>query len=167
MGEKCHLLLSRWEDYGLDLFDSTVGQVVKYSGCGCGASTKLGPTKCSVINTCKINDFIRSRPNQAKCILDFLMKATSPSKTAEIQKAEAILDRWLNSGTLPDLDSPCLTVGDLIIALESYGIPAFYTQNARESQFFCSVQNQTMIVQRDSGDEVCLAADRDKWPAYT
>lgn len=32
MGEKCHLMLSSWEDFGLDLFDSSVGQVVKYSG---------------------------------------------------------------------------------------------------------------------------------------
>lgn len=167
MGEKCHLILSRWEDFGIDLFDSSVGQVVKYSGCGCGASPKIGPTKCSVIKTCKINDFIRSRPDQAKCILDFLNNATSPTKTAEIQKAEATLDRWLNSGTLPDKDNPCLTVGDLIIALESAGIPAFYTQNARESQFFCNAQEQTMIVQRNAGDEVRLAADRAQWPAYS
>jgi hypothetical protein len=167
MGEKCHLMLSRWEDFGLDLFDASVGQVVRYSGCGCGASTTLGPTKCSVIKTCKINEFIRSRQDQSECILDFLKNATSPSKTAEIQKAEATLNGWLNTGTLPDSDNPCLTVGDLIIALESEGIPAFYTQNARESQFLCSAQEQTMIVQRNDGDEVRLAADRAHWPAYS
>ena len=167
MGEKCHLILSRWEDFGLDLFDSSVGHVVKYSGCGCGASTKLGPTKCSVIGTCRVNDFINARPHQAMGILDFLNSATSPAKTTEIKTAEATLDRWLNSGKLPDSDNPCLTVGDLIIALESFGIPAFYTQNARESQFFCSAQEQTMIVHRNSSDEVCSATDRLHWPAYS
>ncbi len=167
MGEKCHLMLSRWEEFGLDLFDASVGQVVMYSGCGCGVSTKLGPTKCGVIKTCKINDFIRSRQVQAECILNFLKSATSPTKTAEIQKAEATLDRWLLAGNLPDSDNPCLTVGDLVIALESDGIPAFYTQNARESQFFCNAQEQTMIVQREDGDEVRFAADRAHWPAYS
>lgn len=166
-GEKCRLLLSRWEDFGLDLFDSSVGQVVKYSGCGCGASPSLGPTKCSVIKTCKVNEFIRSRPDQAKYILKFLNSATSLFKTLEIQKAEMALSRWLNSGTLPVNDNPCLTVGDLVIALESAGIPTFYTQNARESQFFCNAQEQTMIVQRDAGDEVRLASDRTQWPVYS
>lgn len=167
IGQKCHVLLSRWEEFGLDLFDASVGQVVRYSGCGCGASSKQGPMKCSVIKTCKVNEFISARPHQAKHLLDFLKNATSLAKTAEIQKAEATLDAWLNSGTLPDSDNPCLTVGDLIIALESHGIPAFYTQNARESQFFCNAHRQTMIVQRDTGDEVRLAADRSEWPPYT
>jgi hypothetical protein len=30
---------------------------------------------------------------------------------------------------------PCLTVGDLLIALESEKIPVFYTINAKESQY--------------------------------
>lgn len=166
-GEEFHLLLSSWEDFGLDLFDDSVGQVVRYSGCGCGMSRDLGPTKCRTARNCAINSFLSTRAPEANAIYESLLNCISPPKTSEISKAEQYLDRWLNQNILPEADDPCLKVGDLLIALESNGIPVFYTQNARESQFFCKVQNQTMVVHRPGCDEIRASSDRDNWPTYT
>lgn len=169
MGKQCHLLLKSWESFGLKQFDKSVGHVIRVSGCGCGASDKFSPTptKCSVIKTCQINKFIRDRQSELQKLSDFFGATGLPKKTAEIENAEEQLTQWLGSTTDPASNNPCLTVGDLIIALESDGIPAFYTRNAKESQFLCRAQEQTMIVQRDEADEVQLAADRNSWPAYT
>ena len=47
---------------------------------------------------------------------------------------------------LPISRDPCLTVGDLMIALESVGIPTFYTLNGAESLFFCLALRQVLVV---------------------
>jgi len=166
-GEQFEMILNNWLDFGLDEFDSTVGHVVKFSGCGCGKLDRIGPKKCTTADNCEVDAFVDRLKTEAKGLREFLKSGTAFPKTKEIIKAEETLDDWLLHGKLPSLTNPCLTVGDLIIALESLGIPAFYTQNARESQHFCCAQEQTMVVHRDTGDETQLAADRKFWPAYT
>lgn len=161
------MILNNWLEFGLDEFDGTIGHVVKRSGCGCGKLNRIGPRKCSTADNCEIDTFISSLSTETSSLRDFLKSKTVFPKTKEIIKAEQTLDDWLLLGKLPSSTNPCLTVGDMLIALESQGIPAFYTQNARESQHFCCAQEQTMIVHRPSGNETRLAAQRDSWPPYS
>lgn len=166
-GEQFKLLLDTWLDFGLEEFDSTVGHVIKRSGCGCGKLDRIGPKKCTTAANCEVDAFIDCLKTEAEGLREFLKSETIFPKTSEISKAEKTLNDWLSDGKLPSTTNPCLTVGDMLIALESLGIPAFYTQNAKESQHFCCVQEQTMIVHRETGDETRLASARKSWPAYT
>jgi hypothetical protein len=165
-GECFKLLLDTWLDFGLAMFDDSVGQVVRYSECGCGKSDRLGPQKCKSTDRCEIDAFIRSRNTNGEEILSFLREKSKFPKTKEIEKAEQTLSRWLKDAVSPSSTNPCLNVGDLIISMESAGVPTFYTQNARESQHFCCVNNQTMIVHREEGDVTCQASNCEAWPHY-
>lgn len=166
-GEKCYLLLSAWEANGLGLFDSSVGQVVQYSGCGCAKLSEIGPKFCTSAENCRIDDFITLRTENAQCLKQFLSGSHGAQKTNEILAAEAALERWLSSCGRPSDDNPCLSVGDLIISMESAGVPVFYTKNGRESQFFCKAQGQSMVILREEGEVHLDAADAVNWPAYS
>ncbi|HEX9971847.1 MAG TPA: hypothetical protein VGD14_07235, partial [bacterium] len=48
---------------------------------------------------------------------------------------------------------PCLTVGDLLIALESNYIPDFYTMNYLESHYFCKALKQNLFVRPNNPDK--------------
>ena len=41
-------------------------------------------------------------------------------------------------------ENPCTTVGDLLIALDSDGVPNMHTMNYRESQAYCDLLGQNL-----------------------
>jgi hypothetical protein len=89
-------------------------------------------------------------------------------KSAELKKAEGFLELVLRNPDQALAEDPCLSVGDLLIALESLGTPTFFTLNSAESQHLCRALDQTLIVQPiDPTKEqiVCLSTD-EKWPAF-
>jgi hypothetical protein len=76
----------------------------------------------------------------------YLKNSSESMKTEEIRRCEAFLERVLADPSSAQSQDPRLAVGDLLIALESNGIPTFYTLNQKESQFFCDALGQELIV---------------------
>jgi hypothetical protein len=89
---------------------------------------------------------LKDRTAQAQSVYELLKNLPEDQKTDEIRKSEVFLSRVFADPASALTQDPCLTVGDLIIALESAGIPTFYTINERESRFFCPALSQQLIV---------------------
>jgi hypothetical protein len=150
---KMHYLLM----LGLEEFDSRVDQVIKASDCACGtipirekkAFTKyeFGTDKCSETEgKCGVVEYLIKHVNESTSIYRLLTGLPEERKTAEIRNSEMFLGDILIDPTVATSKDPCLKFGDLIIALESIGMPTFYTLNGKESQFFCPVLGQELIV---------------------
>jgi hypothetical protein len=158
---------------GLADFVNSVNHVVWQSGCACSyyPVTEVAPykrydfgqTKCSrVSERCGIQSFFELRREEAELILTELQNIPVVKKSEEILKIDDFLEAALHdNGAIPSMD-PCLTVGDLLIALESAGIRYFYTLNGKESQHLCRILNQSLIVRPKNPkheDIVCLSSD--------
>jgi hypothetical protein len=150
---RLHFLLT----LGLKQFDKQVDQVLTSSECGCNkipirvkkefASYEFGTDKCSEAGgRCGILAYLISRRDTLDNIYHYLKSINESMKTEEILRSEAFLERILIDPSIAQSQNPCLTVGDLLIAIESSGIPTFYTLNQRESQFFCEALSQELIV---------------------
>jgi hypothetical protein len=65
-------------------------------------------------------------------------------------------------------EDPCLTVGDVLIALESAGVGHFLTLNGIESQHFCRILGQTLIVHPVDPTKEAIICDRNdpRWPEF-
>ena len=89
-------------------------------------------------------------------------------KSPEIKNAEHFLKGLERNPDKARNDDPCLTVGDLLIALESAGIPIFYTLNSKESQHLCRALDQTLIVRPTdpTKPEVLCRNDDREWPEF-
>jgi hypothetical protein len=142
---------------GLEEFDSRVDQVIKASACACGtipirekkpfSKYEFGTDKCSETEgKCGVVEYLSKYINESTSIHRLLKGLPEEEKTAEIRNSEMFLGDILIDPTVAISKEPCLKVGDLIIALESIGIPTFYTLNGKESQFFCPVLGQELIV---------------------
>jgi hypothetical protein len=64
--------------------------------------------------------------------------------------------------------NPCLTVGDLLIALESAGVHHFFTLNSAESQHLCRAMEQTLVVRPIDPRKEDVVCDRNApdWPPF-
>jgi hypothetical protein len=156
--ERAQRYLRQLMRVGLSDFINSVDHIVWQSGCACSnypvaeevpyKRYNLGPEKCSrVASHCGITAFLSDeRLPQMKAILDYLKAMPLAEKSSEIQGTEAFLEIALANPEKVSLSNPCLTVGDLLIALESAGIGFFYTLNREESQHFCLVLKQSLIV---------------------
>jgi hypothetical protein len=169
---------------GLDQFDEDVGAIKRGSECGCARLPVREKTpfrrylfpeeKCSKLRagSCGIAGLMGSRRLEIDAILNHLgtlPEGTEPgAKTQELQNAEVFIRKVLaNPDTVASLD-PCLTVGDLCIALESVGVPVFYTLNGKESQHLCRALRQTLIVRPVNPIETdieCRNTDQ-RWQAF-
>jgi hypothetical protein len=158
---------------GLADFTNSVHNVVWQSGCACSyypvteviayKRYDFGPIKCSrVSNRCGIDEFFELQRDTAELILAKLSGLAGRTKSAEILKIEASIKRVLSDTDSIHSIDPCLTVGDLIIALESVNVGFFYTLNGKESQHLCRILNQSLIVRPknpEHEDIICLNAD--------
>jgi hypothetical protein len=180
LAERLTLNLHYLLTLGMDEFESGVGQVIRYAGCACAKFPvqekvrykryEFGPDKCSSprVGTCGIVDFVQRRSPELRLILERLRALPAEEKSDEIQQAEAFLELVLQDPSSALAMDPCYRVGDLIIAMESVGIPTFYTLNGKESQHFCRVLDQNLIVRPsnpESEDIECLSTDQD-WPKF-
>jgi hypothetical protein len=176
--ERARLFLRSLLRGGLDEFDQLVDHVISACGCACGrrpvrqkksGKFDFGTDRCSVVaDECGVASFLSSRQEAVAKITEHLAKADNDSKSDEIRKTEQFINETADDETDIEQRDPCLTVGDYLIAIESYGIPTVYTMNGRESQHFCRALGQKMIVRKpnpEHDDVVCSSSDV-AWPNF-
>jgi hypothetical protein len=163
---------------GLRRFERSVGHVIRESGCACAKIPvvekqrfkryEFGPHKCSEMQPgqCTIAAFVQARNAEVAQILQHLRNLAigdePGGKSPELMQTEAFIARVLESSASAHLFDPCYTVGDLLIALESSGIPTFYTINGKESQHLSRTLQQDLVVLKSNPEtpEVeCLRSD--------
>jgi hypothetical protein len=158
---------------GLGDFDASVNRLRRGSGCACAEQPvrrrpgkreryELGPDRCTEAGTaCPVGEFLSKLSGRAQAILDRLKALPAERKTKELVAAEEFLRRRLVDTARASDDDPCLTVGDLLIALESAGVPAFYTLNRKESEHLCPALGQVLIVRpvNAAHDDEVIAPD--------
>jgi hypothetical protein len=162
---------------GLDGFDSTISHLVERSNCGCARFSvrekrpfekyDFGTDKCSQVPECGIKEFLASRKELLQKILGSIKSLDAEKKTPELLNAEKFIENFLERPDTARSSEPCLTLGDLLIALESAGITTFYTMNGRESQHLCKALGQDLVVRPrnpDHDDVVCPAGE--SWPEF-
>jgi len=175
--ERLQLYLRSLLVAGLRRFDQIVDEVRADSNCACARLEivekqqlrryEFGTDKCSRTNpgTCGINKFLAERLELVTKLLKQFSSLPPDKKSREIRTAEGFLQAVL-AGDQAQTHDPCLTVGDLLIALESAGISHFFTLNGTESQHLCRVLDQTLIVRPVNpmkADVVC-PAEAAQWP---
>ena len=172
---RLHFLLT----LGLEQFDKQVDQVLTSLECGCNkipirvkkefASYEFGTDKCSEAgDRCGILAYLISRRETLEDIYKYLKNKHNSMKTKEILQSEAFLERILIDPSIAQSQNPCLTVGDLLIAIESSGIPTFYTLESGENpQFFCDALGQELIVRPIDPlkDDIICRFDHENRPA--
>ncbi len=164
---------------GLTDFDNSVNAVVWDSGCACAhfpveekisyKRYEFGPDKCSATGgMCGIVEFLKLRQSEMSNVLAHLKQIPEAKKSAELQRAENFIGIILENADGAAEMEPCLTVGDLMIAMESADVPVFYTLNSRESQYLCRALKQTLVVRpknHEREDLMCLNTDS-AWPEF-
>ena len=163
---------------GLDEFDELAGHVVEASRCACGMADArekksgefdFGTDKCSQTGgRCGVRDFLTKNEPQMKNLATLFKGTPDQDKSEEVKRAEVFLEEAIGSLEHIEQREPCLRVGDLLIALESLGVPAFFTMNGKESQHFCRAFNQDLVVRRpnpDHDDIVCMR-NVHPWPKF-
>ncbi len=165
---------------GLKRFDQQVDRVCTDSGCACARvgiaervalrKYELGPEQCSrtEVGACQIVAFLETRKDICDRILQKLRSLPAECKSAELKNAEQFLERLTRHPGQVQQADPCWTVGDLLIALESDGVPNFFTLNGVASQYFCRVLAQTLIVRPMDPlqSEIVCPKDVRHWPAF-
>jgi hypothetical protein len=171
---------------GLSVFEDEIDHVIRDVECACASYPvvekkpykryEFGPNKCSECDrACGVVPFLVAREDKLVEILERLKglpngkKVKADGTRTELGKIENFIAAFLASPATAREMNPCLTVGDLLIALESERIPDFYTINAKESQYLCRWMNQTLIVRKTfpvHEDIICDRADLD-WPAFS
>lgn len=141
---------------GLADFDDQVGQVVRDSGCGCaianirrdGSKFTFGPRNCSECTRCGVTTFFTENSARIEAIANALDAVSEKDLTTELKTIRNFAKRFLASESAATDSHPCLKLGDLLIALESAGIPTFYTMNSKESRHLCPALQQRLVVRR-------------------
>jgi hypothetical protein len=165
---------------GLRRFDQQVDTLRQDSCCACGRTGvtekkafrkyDLGPDHCSrqEARNCGIVSFLTNCAELRERVLKYLRALPEQEKTAELKNAQAFLEKLTTDLAGARKEDPCLKVGDLLIALESAGIPNFYTLNWAESQHLCRPLQQTLIVCPVSplNPEVVCPKEQKEWPAF-
>lgn len=178
--ERLQLYLRSLLVTGLKQFDRKFGEVLKDSACVCAQVDivekqplrryDLGPEHCSRTQpgSCGIVGFLTCRQPNWQAIRARLMSIPDTKKSPEIKNAERFLDRLVKIPEKAKNDDPCLTVGDLVIALESVRISIFYTLNSIESQHLCRALDQTLIVRPidPTKPEIICRKDDLNWPEF-
>ncbi len=145
----------------LGKFDSWVDYLERGSGCRCAnidpierkrgrhAVFDMGEKKCGANSRCQIEQFLAKMSDSASSIRKHL--ATATETAGRPQQLSTILE-FLNDATVPGFNTtdrnPCLTVGDLLIALESVAANCdeMYTMNHRDSRPLCAALGQRLRI---------------------
>jgi len=148
-------------DYGMDILTKKYC-FLSISSCFLGKNDiqktgndyDMGPSKCSrVSDKCKIHLFLSDNQNELIKIQEHLRHIDNSEKTVELRNAEEFIDKFKENPHTIQKFNPCSTVADLLIALESKCCPSFYTINKKESQHYCRVLNQNLIVRPTNPDK--------------
>ena len=158
---------------GLSDFDNSVSQVVEDTNCACAQQPitekipyrqyEFGTDKCGQTGgVCGVSKFLDDHQSTVEQIQTHLKQLPADKKSAELQATESFIEKTLDEGFEAKELNPCLTVGDLLIALESAAVSDFYTLNSKESQHLCRALRQSLIVRPKNPaheDVVCQATD--------
>jgi len=119
-------------------------------------------------SACGIASFLATQKTTLRSIASKLTGTPSASKSREIAVAEQFIEMVLADDACAHKYDPCLTVGDLVIALESAKVPVFYTLNGKESQHYCKVLGQRLIVRpvNPERDDVDCPSGDSEWPQF-
>ena len=133
------------------------------------ATYDFGDTKCSKSRgLCQVGTSLGAKLATCRRLHRFLENLPAKRQTAELAKAQGFLRKVVNAANLENIqeEEPCLAVGDLLIALESEGIPDFYTMNFKESQAFCDFLDQALAVRPNNPvrDEQIFTTSSKPWP---
>jgi hypothetical protein len=132
-------------------------------------SYDLGYKFCSKSNRqCQIGVSLAAKQDVCVELLNFLTALPADRTTGELGSAASFLERIVNGNALANIfaEEPCWTAGDLLLALSSERVPAFYTMNYRESQAYCDFFNQDLSVRPNdpAQDERTFPKDTKPWP---
>ena len=175
--ERARLFLRSLLAGGLEEFDELVDHVIEASGCACGkvavrqkksGNFDVGEDKCSKLPAeCQINQFFGSNHKAIEKIHEHLTEVGVANCSGELKKTIQLIQQLEGEVDLRQ-ENPCLTVGDLVIALESQNVPTFDTLNSRESKRLCRALNQTMIVRKPNPahDDIVCARDETSWGEF-
>ena len=155
---------------GLDEFDSMVDHVIQDSGCSAGSVAirrvgsryDFGHDKCSRHSDCRIRAMLERKADTVAVLAAALSEIPEGSRTAEIQLSLQFLAKVTADTSCSKDCDPCLKVGDVLIAIESFGVPAFFTKNYKESRHLAPPLKQTLIVRPNSEEQddiVCPAGE--------
>ena len=170
---------------GVAMFEEEIDHVIRDLDCACASYPivekkaykryESGPDKCSECDReCGVQPFLAAREDKLVEVLERLKglpngkKVKADGTKTELGKIEDFITAFLASSGSARAMNPCLTVGDLLIALESEKIPDFYTINAKESQYLCRWMEQTLIVRKTfpaHEDIICDRSNAD-WPTF-
>lgn len=183
--KRLRLFLRNLLKHGLREFDDSVDCLRTASGCACGQQQvreivkyrkyDFGIDKCSKSKgDCGIRKFLEEHRNDLEKVQEMLksLPLNGPSqpqgKPKELQKAEKFIKAFLTGSSKVEARNPCLGVGDLMIAMESVGIPSFYTMNGKESQHLCRALGQDLIVRKQDPtiEDVICAASATTWQPF-
>lgn len=142
---------------GLREFDGLVDRVIPDSGLVCArrgirevkkySKYDFGPDNCDETEEpCGLAPFLEKHRTRLRAILGVLEALAPNDKTAELAIAEDFIRLFFRDPLSALRDQPCRKVGDLLIALESAEIPAFYTMNASESRHLTRALEQLLVV---------------------
>lgn len=127
---------------GMALFERDIGHIVNGSGCACADHPVIedkaykrydfGPDECTKCrDRCGVAEFLTDQSRLVSTILEGIAslpkskKVKADGKLTELGQIESFLNRLTRDAEDPCGMNPCLTVGDLLIALESENIPDF------------------------------------------
>ena len=129
----------------------------------------FGDRKCSKSRgRCQISEDLQARMPLCRRLLAFIQALPPERVTTEIDHARTVLDKVVNGeiGRI-DEEDPCLTAGDLLLALDSEPVREFYTMNYRESQAYCDALGQNLTIRPNdpARDEEEYLASARPWPS--
>lgn len=131
-------------------------------------SYDLGRRACDKTKgLCRVGDALKAREGRCRALLAFLDALPANRATQELERAREVLRRVIaDDFQNAQQENLCSTVGDLLIALESDGIPEMYTMNYRESQAFCDFLNQNVAVRPNdpATPEIRYDVSAKPWP---
>ncbi|MGA2585340.1 MAG: hypothetical protein ABSG31_18885 [Tepidisphaeraceae bacterium] len=180
--DRARLFLRDLIKNGIATSEAGLVKLNRSTGCACAlqpitegkpfAKYELGSDRCKRMGgTCGIQAFLEQNRENLVRIRDYLasLPAEGPmGKSQELSRAERFIDRFLTQPQGIEEENPCLTVGDLLIALESFNCSIMYTMNAKESQHLTRSLGQSMLYRpanSDRPDVECLASDS-QWPQF-
>jgi hypothetical protein len=152
-------------------------RVNQASGCACALQPiiekrpfihyEFGKDKCSQFgDRCGIRAFLQNHRDLIVKLYEYLKALTATEKSKELTLAQQFIEKFLANSETIEAENPCLTVGDLLIALESEGCATFYTMNIKESRHLARALKQSMIYRSPNSDreEIEYLANASEWP---
>lgn len=180
--DRSRLMLRDLIRNGIATAEAQLTRLNKATGCACAqqpivekkpfSNYEFGTDRCSKTNgRCGIGRFLEANRSLLAHIHDYLDVLPPPGqdggRTEELERARLFIRRFMQDPTGIEAEEPCLSVGDLLIAMESLGCATLYTMNLRESQHLARALDQSMIYRPPNSDKLeieCLASE-ETWPS--